>query len=109
VGQFINTGIIHEDVEAAKILDSCINDALRVCGLGNIPTDGDGLATGRDDGGNNSVRARLAGSIIHHHGRAFRSQRLGDRDGEFLDPDTCRQAALETWGDGWSRLFEALE
>jgi hypothetical protein len=37
VGKFINAGIIHEDVEAAKILDSCINDALRVCGLGNTP------------------------------------------------------------------------
>jgi hypothetical protein len=37
VGKFINAGIIHEDVEAAKILDSCINDALRICGLGNTP------------------------------------------------------------------------
>jgi len=32
-----------------------------------------------------------------------------DRDAEFLDPPPTRQALLETWGDGWSRLFEALE
>ena len=31
-----------------------------------------------------------------------------NRDGEFLDP-TQRQALLETWEDGWERLFVALE
>ena len=55
--------------------------------------------------GSNRVRVCFAGRIIHHHRRAFRSQRLGNRDGEFLDPHPCRQALLETWGDGWSRLL----
>jgi Protein of unknown function (DUF1572) len=32
-----------------------------------------------------------------------------NRDGEFLDPSPNRQALLETWEDGWKRLFEALE
>ena len=32
-----------------------------------------------------------------------------NRDGEFLDPSPTRQALLETWQDGWERLFEALE
>ncbi|MGB8538850.1 MAG: DUF1572 family protein [Acidobacteriaceae bacterium] len=32
-----------------------------------------------------------------------------NRDGEFLDPPLTRQALLETWEDGWGRLFEALE
>jgi hypothetical protein len=32
-----------------------------------------------------------------------------NRDGEFIDPPETRQAMLESWGDGWSRLFAALE
>jgi hypothetical protein len=32
-----------------------------------------------------------------------------NRDGEFLDPPPTRDALLETWEDGWGRLFEALE
>jgi Protein of unknown function (DUF1572) len=32
-----------------------------------------------------------------------------NRDGEFVDPPQTRQALLETWEDGWSRLFTALE
>jgi hypothetical protein len=31
-----------------------------------------------------------------------------NRDGEFMDPPQTRQALLESWGDGWSRLFAAL-
>src|ERR1700742_4649453 len=32
-----------------------------------------------------------------------------NRDGEFIDPPETRQAMLESWSDGWSRLFAALE
>jgi hypothetical protein len=32
-----------------------------------------------------------------------------NRDGEFVDPPPTRQALLETWEDGWARLFEAME
>jgi hypothetical protein len=32
-----------------------------------------------------------------------------NRDAEFLDPPATRLALLETWEDGWGRLFEALE
>lgn len=32
-----------------------------------------------------------------------------NRDSEFLDPPTTRQALLDLWNDGWSRLFLALE
>jgi Protein of unknown function (DUF1572) len=32
-----------------------------------------------------------------------------NRDGEFVDPPPTREALLETWEEGWSRLFGALE
>jgi hypothetical protein len=32
-----------------------------------------------------------------------------NRDGEFVDPPASREALLEAWEDGWSRVFEALE
>jgi hypothetical protein len=32
-----------------------------------------------------------------------------DRDREFLDPPATRKALMEAWGDGWARLFAALE
>jgi hypothetical protein len=32
-----------------------------------------------------------------------------NRDAEFVDPFQTRQALLESWEDGWSRLFNALE
>ena len=32
-----------------------------------------------------------------------------DRDSEFVDPPATRQALLDGWEDGWTRLFRALE
>ena len=32
-----------------------------------------------------------------------------NRDSEFVDPPATRQALLDTWEDGWRRVFEALE
>jgi len=32
-----------------------------------------------------------------------------DRDSEFADPPTTREALLVAWEDGWARLFGALE
>ena len=32
-----------------------------------------------------------------------------DRDREFVDPPTSRKALMDAWGDGWARLFAALE
>src|SRR5437764_3466027 len=31
------------------------------------------------------------------------------RDSEFVDPTATRQALLDTWEDGWNRVFGALE
>ena len=32
-----------------------------------------------------------------------------ERDTEFVDPPATREALLQVWEDGWSRLFHALE
>jgi hypothetical protein len=32
-----------------------------------------------------------------------------DRDAEFVNPPATREALLQIWEDGWSRLFRALE
>jgi hypothetical protein len=32
-----------------------------------------------------------------------------DRDREFVDPPASRKALMDVWGDGWARLFAALE
>ncbi len=32
-----------------------------------------------------------------------------DRDREFVDPPASRKALMDAWGDGWARLFAALE
>ena len=32
-----------------------------------------------------------------------------DRDREFVDPPASRKALMDAWGDGWARLFQALE
>jgi hypothetical protein len=32
-----------------------------------------------------------------------------DRDREFIDPPASRKALMDIWGDGWARLFAALE
>jgi hypothetical protein len=32
-----------------------------------------------------------------------------DRDSEFVDPPATREALLDLWEDGWTRLFRALE
>lgn len=32
-----------------------------------------------------------------------------DRDREFVDPPATRKAIMDVWGEGWTRLFDALE
>ncbi len=55
----------------AVVLDGCLDNALCLGGLGDVPAHGDSLATGCGDGGDNRVRASLAGSIVHDDGGAF--------------------------------------
>jgi hypothetical protein len=32
-----------------------------------------------------------------------------NRDGEFVDPPSTREALMREWEDGWARVFEAIE
>ena len=76
--ELVNAGVVDEDVEAAKVFDGCVDDALRFGGLGDVAPHGDSLAAGRGDGGDDGVRAGLAGGVIDDDGCAFRGEGFGD-------------------------------
>jgi hypothetical protein len=44
---------------------------VRLSSFGDVAPHGDCLATGCGDGGDNSVRASLAGSVVHDYGCSF--------------------------------------
>ena len=70
--ELIDAGVVDEDVEAAIVLDGCVDDALRFSGLGDVSADSDGFAAGCGDGGDDDVGTSLAGGIVDHDGCAFR-------------------------------------
>jgi hypothetical protein len=47
----VHARVVYEDVESAVVLDGSFNDALCLGGLGDVARHGDGLSTGRCDGG----------------------------------------------------------
>jgi hypothetical protein len=63
-GELVYAGVVNEDVEAAIVFDGGVDDALRLSSLGDVAPQSDSLATGCGDGGDNSVRASLAGSSL---------------------------------------------
>jgi hypothetical protein len=84
-GELVDAGVVDEDVEAAVVLDGRVDDALGFRGgLGDVAAHGDGLAAGRGDGGDNGVRAGLAGGVVDDDGCAFRGERLGDGGSDAL-------------------------
>ena len=48
--ELVDAGVVDQDVEAAELLDGCVDDALRLGGLGDVAADGDGFAAGGGDG-----------------------------------------------------------
>jgi hypothetical protein len=76
--KFVNPGIVDENIETAEIFDGGVNKALSVGGFGYIAGNGDGLATGGSDGGDNLVRSGFTGGVIYDYGSAFSGERLGD-------------------------------
>ena len=75
---FVDARVVNEDVEAAVGLDGGVDDALRIRGLRNVASNGDGLAAMFCDMGDDRVRARLTGCIIDDHRCAFGGQRFCD-------------------------------
>ena len=83
-GELVDAGVVDEDVEAAEVLDGGVDDALGFGGLGDVATDGDGLATGGGDGDDDGVRAGLAGGVVDDDGGAFGGERFGDGGSDTL-------------------------
>src|SRR5208282_3553232 len=55
--EFVDAGIVDENIEATVVLDGRSDDALGFSGFGNVTTNGDGFAACCGDGGNDFVRA----------------------------------------------------
>src|SRR5580693_2486125 len=77
-GVLVHAGVVYEDVESAVVFDGCFDDTVCLGRLGDVARHGNGFATSRGDGGNNCACISLAGSVVHHYGCTFCSQRLGD-------------------------------
>src|SRR5580704_10664065 len=77
-GVLVHAGVVYEDVESTVVFDGGFDDTLCLGRLGDVARHGDGFATSRGDGGDNCVCTSLAGSVVHHYGCTFCSQRLGD-------------------------------
>jgi hypothetical protein len=60
----VDPRVVNEDVEAAVSLDCGVDDALRICSLGNVASHRDGLAAMVCDMGDDGVGARLARCIM---------------------------------------------
>ncbi len=48
--EFIDPGVVDQDVEPAIVLDGRVDDALRFRSLGDVTSDRNGFAAGRSDG-----------------------------------------------------------
>jgi hypothetical protein len=82
--EFIDAGVVDEDIEAAVVLDRRVDHALRSRAGGDVAADGDRVAAGRGNRGDHRVRTRLAGCIVDDDGRAFGGERLGDGGSDAL-------------------------
>ena len=83
-GELVDAGVVDENVETAEVLDGRVDDALGFGGLGDVAADGDGLATGGGDGGDDGFGAGLAGGVVDDDGCAFGGERLGDGGADTL-------------------------
>jgi len=74
----VDARVVNEDVDAAVILDGCVDNALRAGCLRHVAMHSESLAAVFGDMSDDGVRARLAGGIIDDHRCAFSGERLGD-------------------------------
>jgi len=69
--ELVYAGVVNEDVEAAVVFDGGVDDTVRFSSFGDVAPHGDCLAAGCGDGGDNSDRASLTGSVVHDYGCSF--------------------------------------
>src|ERR1700733_6578549 len=76
--EFINAGIVNQDVEASVIFDGGVNDSVRAGGFGYVALYGDGGPAGFLNGGDDVISPGLTRSIVDHDGGAFCGQGFND-------------------------------
>ncbi len=73
-GEFINAGVVHQNIDLAERLFRFLEEPLDVGLFGDIGLHGDGLASFLFDLTDDAVRAGFAGGIIHDDRRASRRE-----------------------------------
>src|SRR5688572_1619261 len=80
----VDTRVVDQDVEPAELLDRRVDNGLRIGLLGDVAANGDRLAAGGGDAGDNGLGALLAGGIVDDDGRAFGGEGRGDGGADAL-------------------------
>ena len=76
--ELINGGVVDENVEVAEGLFGFGEDVFHVLDFADIAVDGDGLAAGLHDLGDDAIRALLVGGVIDDDRGALDAESLGD-------------------------------
>src|SRR6188768_3905215 len=82
--ELVDARVVHEDVEPAEGGLGFGDEAGDVSGLGDVALNGDGLAAGGDDLGDNLVSTGLAGGIVDDDGSSGGGEVLGDGGADAL-------------------------
>jgi hypothetical protein len=97
--EFVNTGVVDQDVETTKCLLRLSKQAFDVRLFRHVGLHRNGFSAFRRDFGDDGVSARLAGRIVDDNSRARVGQMLGDRGADaFGRARDDSDFAGEYWG-----------
>src|SRR6188768_2434601 len=82
--ELVDARVVHEDVEPAKGGLGFGDEAGDVSGLGDVALNGDGLAAGGLDLGDDRIGTSFAGGIVNDDGRTGGGEVLGDGGADAL-------------------------
>jgi hypothetical protein len=83
-GEFVDAGIVNEDVDTPEGSLGVGKQADDVAGVGDIALQGDRLAAGGGDVGDDLVGSGLAGGVVDNDGRTGRGEVLGNGGADAL-------------------------
>src|ERR1700679_1196173 len=70
-GEFINPGVVHQDIQTSVVLNRGVDDACSLDRLRDVAGYRNSLAASRCDCRHDSLSARLAGSVVDYHRSTF--------------------------------------